>query len=177
MAFACLFKYLIEMYIEESEKKGIKNINERLLLSRRFMPLILQMWLHVVMITGKLSEVMKEKLENDLKGKDIADFEKFLSVFSYSDMKGAKFIKFIKKYLKIIKREYIFDMTLFKLVSYYFLRSKNRRTDQLYENLIGDLILKARGLPKRNKGKIIAEYRGKRLRRTSIEDGKKKEGD
>lgn len=68
-------------------------------------------------------------------------------------------------------------MTLFKLVSYYFLRSKNRHTDQLYENLIGDLILKARGLPKRNKGKIIAEYRGKRLRRKSIEDGKKKEGD
>jgi hypothetical protein len=61
-------------------------------------------------------------------------------------------------------------MSLFKLVSYYFLRSQDRSSDRLLENLIGDLIVKSKHLSKTRKGKIIDDYRIKRKKHPKDEN-------
>ena len=162
MAFSSLYKFFIEDYLGKSERHVNPNIHENLMIQRKFLPLIHQLILFALMGTGKLKMIIREKIESDKTSDDISDFEKFISVFLYSDIRTEDAFEHIKKFVKSVKQSYIFDMTLFKLVSYYFLRSKSKATDRLYENLIAELIVKSKGLKKMHKDKIMKEYREKR---------------
>ena len=93
-----------------------------------------------------------------MKNNDISDFERFITVFINSDIKGKRHFKYIEQFIKKVKNPLIRDMCLLKLVSYYFLRSKSRESDIKYQNLIANLIVTAQGKAKNKKSKIIADY-------------------
>lgn len=166
LAFANLYKVSLAAFIEKQKEKG-ESVNEQLRLANRFLPLMHQILLFNNMGTGKLRTVLKEKIELDLKNDDITDIEVFTSIFTYADLRGTDYIKYIKEFVKRIERNYIYDMTLIKLVTYYFLRS-NKTNDNIYENLIADLIVSSKGENKSQKGKIIQDYRNKRLLNTKM---------
>lgn len=72
----------------------------------------------------------------------------------------------MRYFIRNVHNNYLVDMTLFKVLSYYFLRSKTKEADKQYENLIGDLIVHAKGLSKVKKGKIIQNFRDRRKKET-----------
>ena len=93
---------------------------------------------------------------------DISEFEKFLSVFLYSDIRGREYDKIILEFIKNVKKHFIEDMSFFKLVTYYFYRSKDDEMDLFYLNLIADLFVKSKGYSKKRKSEIINDYKKKK---------------
>ncbi len=162
MAYACLYKVCLEDYIKQHKDAPKFKLNTNLQLTRSFIPLIHQLWIYVMMGTSKLNMVIREKINNDAKNGAITDFEKFLSVFIYVDIKGKNYEKFLKAFVKEIKSKYMYDMTLFKILAYYFLRSKTKGTDDFYLNQIAELIVSVKGIKKEHKGKIMTTYKRKK---------------
>lgn len=179
LAFAALYKHYLEQHIERMREEG-KAVDEGLVFGKNIIPLVNELALFGMLGTTKLSAVIRDKMINDLSRRSVSDVEKFISVFLYADIKGKECEKHIKRLVKSIKHLYIFDMTLFKIVYYYFFRSKTKESDKMYENIIADLIVKAKGERKRvrgkvlekfrDKGKIMDEYRQKKSKVTSDND-------
>ena len=168
LAFAIIYKqYLGEIINDESKSFPISNYEYFL---NDFLPLIHQIVLHRLLGTAKLNVVIRERLNAIIKDDSITDFEKFVVVFTYSDLKGKDHIQYVKKFVKNIKRGNLFDVTLFKLLSLYYFRSKTDDSDNIFENLIGDVIVGAKGLPKANKGNIIESYRKKKKKEIGKND-------
>jgi predicted MPP superfamily phosphohydrolase len=168
MAHAFLWKVFIEQFIRENEKNPDFQIDEELKFQRDVLPLIHEMWLRMLLGTTKLSAVIREKIESDAQQTlRISDYERFISVFLYADIRGKDSQDFMKEFIKKVRNPSLVDMTLFKLLAYYFLRSKTKAQDKQYENLIGDLLTSARGLQKTKKGEIIEHFRKKRRNDTS----------
>ena len=175
LAFAAIYKHYIETYIEARQSKDLP-IEENLLVSRDIIPLLNEMSLFSLMGTKKLSVVMRDRMKNDLMNDNFSDLEKFISVFMYADIKGKDYEKYLKTLVKKVRHPYIFDMMLFKIVTYYFFRSKSRQSDTVFENIIGDLIIRAKGEKRiikkkvyekfKDKGKIIEQYRVKKNKAT-----------
>ncbi|GAB6909384.1 hypothetical protein JCM12296A_52280 [Desulfosarcina cetonica] len=159
LAFASLYKYYLERYFENNKDK--ENTDENLFISKDFIPLLNQMALFTLIGTQKLNAVIRDKIRKDLRNENRCDMELFTSVFIYSDLKGPDYQNFLNILIKESKQSYIFDMILFKIVSYYFFRSNDKETDKFFLNLIGDLLVKAKGEKKIVRGKIIEKYRDK----------------
>jgi hypothetical protein len=166
MAYAILWKVDIERYVAENEKREGFRLDEEVDVQRRVLPIIHELWLKMLLGTKKLSVVFQEKIKADEKDSRVSDFEKFISVFLYSDIKGRDCITHMRYFIRNVHNNYLVDMTLFKVLSYYFLRSKTKEADKQYENLIGDLIVHAKGLSKVKKGKIIQNFRDRRKKET-----------
>jgi len=178
LAFAALYKYFLERYVEKRESKK-KPLEENIMVGKDIIPLLNEIALFSIMGTKKLIVVIRDKMKNDLSGEGASDLEKFTSVFLYADLRGTENEKYLKRLVKNIHQPYIFDMTLFKLVSYYYFRSKTSQTDNLFENIIADLIVRAKGERKvvrgkifekfKDKGRIIAQYREKKRKISSLD--------
>ena len=154
--FACIYKTYLSQIITNKDKKQLSSIEE-LKLSYNLLPLIIQEWLLEYVGTNKLDAVIQSHIKQILKENN-NELQKYLCVFLYADIKGDGYIKEIKNLIKSVKRKYIFDMILFKLVSYYFFRSKENNEDDIYLDLIAEVIIKANKLPKNRKGSIIQRY-------------------
>lgn len=163
MALSILYKLLIEAYVLKFKGRSDLAIVENLKIAREFMPLIFEIVLFNNMGTGKLSGVIRDKIRRDIGGSNITDYEKFISIFLYSDIRGKDYLKYIKAFVRAIRRSYIVDMSLFKIIIYYLYRSRSKKEDEMYENIIGDLIVAAKGRKRVDKGKIISQY--KRLKK------------
>lgn len=162
MAHAFIWKAFIDKFIKDNESNPEFIIDEELKIQRDALPLIHELWLRMLLGTQKLSTVILEKINSDENDKKVSDFEKFLSVFLYSDIRGRDSFKILGEFVKAVKNPKLVDMTLFKLLGYYFLRSKSKEQDTIYENLIGDLLINARGLNTQKKGEVIQHFRDKR---------------
>ena len=163
MAFANLWKYHIEKHIEENKANPDFKLDQELEIQRQVLPLIHQLYVYFLLGTTKLSVIFREKIEADENEKKLSDFERFITTFIYSDIRGYNSNEYIRRFIKKVRHPHLVDMTLFKLVSYYLFRSKTKQTDYQYENLIGDLIVSARKLKRYKKANIIRDLR---LRRT-----------
>jgi predicted MPP superfamily phosphohydrolase len=175
MAYAILWKSFIERYIAENQKKDGFKLEEELDLQRNVLPLIHQIWLKMLLGTNKLAVTFREKIACDLRSEEISDFEKFLSVFTYSDIRGRDSNRYIHDFIKLVKNPHLVDMTLFKLISYYYLRSKTKESDVQYENMISNLFVNARGVRKSRKTKIIQDFRN--MRKAELRKLKKAQSD
>ena len=167
IAFTCLYKYL---FVENLRKKGDELTNEERDDSKfmlQFLPVLQQYWLTDVLVTPKLNLVFKEHIDKILNDKTISQIEKFTTVFLYADGNGKNYIEEIKHMIGKLKGRYIYDMYLFKLVSFYYLRSKTKSTDIEYENMIADLIVMANNYSPHNKSSIMQSYRKKRVKYVS----------
>lgn len=159
ISFAVIYKLTLQKYLDEqlSETED----KEQLAMTNRFLPLLHELMVFRNLGTLKLSGVIKAKMESD-SNLDVSEFEKFITVFLYSDLRGSKYIDYLKIFIKNIKKKYIYDMTFFKVVTYYLIRSKDLDTDNIYLNLLGDIFLKIRGGDARTKSKVINSYKKKR---------------
>ena len=160
MAFSVLYKSYLEQYIEKRDKDN-RPIEQQLLMLKNFIPLLSEMSLFSLMGSKKLSAVIRDKINKDYQDKNISDFERFISVFLYADIKGPEYEKYMIKFVRDIKYSYLFDMTLIKIISFYFFSSKTHEMDKQYLNIIADLIIKFKGEKRVIKGKIFEKFRDK----------------
>jgi len=166
MAFSNLYKYWVDNYIKKKHSDGQTKIDEHLVVAQKVLPLIHEIVLFSLMGTTKLAIVIRDKINMDMKGNSVvSDFEKYLSVFLYADIRGKDYQNYIKNFVKNIKRTYIYDMTLYKLITYYYIRSKSKESDVFYEELISELIVNAKGLEKGQKSSIMERYKLKKRKR------------
>ena len=139
-----------------------KNIDFHLFI--RIIPLIHQVVIYNWIGTQKLRPVITDKIENDIKTLNISDFEKFLSVFIYGDVKGADYPQIIEKFVKSTKYTYLKDLSYLKIMSYYHLRNNGKELDKFYLKLMANIKQDIGHLDKRNKSKFMK----------NLEDDKKK---
>ncbi len=165
LIYVTLYKQLFLDHIKKNEKEFDEEKQKESKMILSFLPMINEAFLEEQLGTAKLNPVIKKHISGILTKKDVSQLEKFSTVFLYSDFRGTDYLKIIKLYLAEIKGNYIRDMTLFKLVSYYYLRSDSKQSDKELEKLIGSLVessvKRKRGFVF-DKNKAIAFYRDKR---------------
>ncbi|MGE6614239.1 metallophosphoesterase [Peribacillus sp. NPDC076916] len=142
MAFASIYKFVLIKYQEKHKEDQKEEKKEEIEVLKNLMPLIHQSVLLQTMGTGKLRVVIEERLEEILDNGNVSDFEKFLCVFMYSDLKGNSANKHIANLIKVTKRHYIKDMIFMKLLQYYYYRANTKLDEGIYKNFIGDIITK-----------------------------------
>lgn len=163
MAFCTIYKFLLSDYLDKNKDTSVDYFQ----VLNRLLPLAHQHAVYSLMGTAKLLVVIREKIDKELRDVKVSDFEKYLSVFMYADLKGENYHKYIEQFLTNTRRSYMHDMILLKLLNYYYLRSGTKQADLLYENLIADVIVSSKGATKNAKGKIMEDYRQKRNKRIS----------
>ncbi len=162
--FALLQKAVFELFLLNKENLPKEKVEEFVMMDR-FLPLLHQLLVFDNAGTQKLAEVIREKIELDDKN-NVSEFEKFLSVFLYADIRAKSYDQVISNFLKKAKKSFILDMSYFKLVTYYYYRSKDDAMDLFYLNLIADLLIEIKGYKKEKKVEIIADYKRKKMQRS-----------
>lgn len=173
MAYSVLYKMSLVNYLSKEDDTAESNKplrREQLELLNKFFPIAHQIMTYSMMGTAKLNVVIQEWLDSNLTKDSVTDLEKFMLVFMYSDLRGKQYQKYVRKLVKHTKRTYIRDMILFKVVSYYFLRSNTPDQDHSYENLIGNIIAESRGGNRDQKGNVIRHYRLAKAKKIREED-------
>ena len=155
ISFLLLYRdYLLENYDKLKDSSFFpKGINLYVFIS--LLPLLHQVVLYDWLGTIKLKEIIEDKIKKDDENNNISEFEKFLSVFIYSDIKGPDYFKRVKNFCKNSKSKYILDSIFFKLLSYYSLRSKDKETDKFYLNILSDIKIKLGQIDKAGKSQFI----------------------
>lgn len=167
--FAILHKAVFELFLQNHDKLSQEKVDE-LLTMNKFLPLLHEMFLFDNIGSQKLTAVIRDKIYADKKVDNISDFEKALSVFLYSDIKGKDYDSIVSDFIKNVKTKYIEDLVFFKLVTYYFYRAKDDISENFYLNLIADLLIKSKGYPKNKKSEIMDSYKKKKKEKLSRED-------
>ncbi|MCA6438040.1 MAG: metallophosphoesterase [Bacteroidetes bacterium] len=140
ISFMVLYKAnILEYYRVHKAKPDFMPHNFDFNLFIRALPLIHQVVVYNWLGTPKLLSVLREKIEVDKQTVNITEFEKFMSVFIFSDIKGKDYHLVVQEYLKGTKRRYLNDLGFIKLMSYYFLRSKTHEMDRFYILLMADV--------------------------------------
>ena len=122
------------------------------------MPLHLQLGMSKHIGTFKLSSIILDKIILDFKYESItkSDIENFLSIAIYSDIQGRDFPKYFKKFIKRLKNNPVRDYAFYKLLDYYFRRTKEGSpNEEIYLDMLADLRIKSQKLPNRLKEGII----------------------
>ena len=130
-----------------------KNIDFSLFI--RILPLIHQVVVFNWLGTKKIRTVLVNKIKRDKETVNISDFEKYMSVFIYSDIKGVDYPQNIKDFVKSTKYKYIKDLSFLKIMSYYHLRNNNKELDDFYLKLMAEIKQELGQISKRDKGKFI----------------------
>jgi len=162
MSYAVLFRISLKRKFAEKKKAG-EEVDEFLSAMNLLLPLLHQVVLNGLMGSKKLVRVFEEKIEADLRNDAVSEFEKYLSIFLYADSHGPKAQAYIKQFVAGIKNRYMFDMSLFKLVEYFFFKSATEEAERLYKNMMADIIVKSKGLKKEKKSVIMVGYEREKL--------------
>lgn len=164
ISYCILYKLICNAFIKHENKFPKERITEFKYILR-FLPLMHQTLLSDNIGTYKLSEVIKDKIQLD-KAEEVSEFEKFLSVFLYADIKGKDFKDILSNFVKTLNKKYVIDSSFFKLMSYYY-NSKNQNDDRTYLNLMVDLYIRLNASidpSKRiNKNRIMEDYKRRKL--------------
>lgn len=163
ISFAILHKAVFELFLHNQDRIPKSKVEEFVMMNR-FLPLLHQILLFNNIGTLKLSSVIREKITKD-KVSSISEFEKFLSVFIYADIRAKDYDKIVSDFIKEIKKSFILDMSFFKLITYYFYRSKDEKMDNYYLNQIADLLIQSKGYSKDRKNSIMEDYKNKKKER------------
>lgn len=155
ISFAVIYKSTLQQYISMHDAFNDKELET----TNNYLPLLHELFVYSNVGTLKLANIVKRKIDQDITSKTVSEFEKFLIVALYSDIRGPKYLEYLSALIKITKKNYILDMAFVKIVTYYFLRSKDSNTDNIYLNLIGDIFVKTRGY---DKSRTIQIYKNKK---------------
>lgn len=130
-----------------------KNIDFNLFI--KVIPLIHQVVIYDWLGSQKLRPVITDKIEKDITTLNISDFERFISVFIYGDVKGEDYPQIIEKFVKSTKFNYLKDLSYLKIMSYYHLRNNGKELDKFYLKLMADIKEDIGQLYKHNKSKFM----------------------
>jgi predicted MPP superfamily phosphohydrolase len=114
-----------------------KNIDFNLFI--KVIPLIHQVVIYNWLGSQKLRPVIIDKIEKDKISTNISDYEKYLSIFIYGDIKGSDYPEIIKNFVKSTKFNYLKDLSFLKLMSYYHLRTNSIELDKFYLKLMSEI--------------------------------------
>ncbi len=156
IAFLMQYRDSLIYYYIKHKKEPLhfpKNIDFSLFI--KILPLIHQVVVYNWLGTKKIRTVLVDKIENDKETVNISDFEKYLSVFIYSDIKGVDYPENIRQLVKNTKYRYIKDLAFLKIMSYYHLRSNDAKLDNFYLKLMAEIKCEIGHIKKRDKGKFI----------------------
>ena len=137
-----------------------KNINFRLFI--KILPLIHQVMLTDWIGTPKLGIAIDQLLNEYSQSENISDYEKFISIFIYSDVRSSNYTSLLKSVTKVFDKNYILDLCFLKLMTYYYMRSKDKSSDEFYLNLLADIKVKMGGMSKQQKSKFMVKLRNER---------------
>ena len=145
-----------------------KNINFEVFI--RLLPLLHQVMISDWVGTEKTKLVITEKIDNHALNVNLSEFEKFIDIFTYADVKGKDSFEIVKEFLKNNKYRYIKDFGIVKLIIYYYLRSKSKESDNKYLNLISDLKKQLNQIESKSAFmKQLSEGRERDIRKTNKE--------
>jgi len=137
-----------------------KNINFRLFI--KVLPLIHQVMLTDWIGTPKLGIAIDQLLNEYNQSANISDYEKFISIFIYSDVRSSNYTSLLKSVTKVFDKNYILDLCFLKLLTYYHMRSKDKTSDEFYLNLLADIKVKMGHMSKQQKSKFMIKLRNER---------------
>lgn len=137
-----LIKYrdaLLHYYIKYKKEPDHfpKNINFHIFI--KVLPMIHQVMMHDWLGTPKLRPIILDKIERDKTTLNVSEYEKFISVFLYGDIKGVDYPQIINNYVGMAKSNYIKDLSFMKVISYYHLRKNTKELDQFYLKLLANI--------------------------------------
>jgi len=160
LTWSILYRELIVNYVVVNKKMPPSvpsNFGLRYLMQN--LPFHVQMGLHQQLGTYKLAPIVKDRIKEDKKQK-MSDVESFFSVALYSDIKGRDFPEVLKKFIKKInKKGIVIDYIFRKIVNYYYSRTKKgSANEKIYLDLLAELQIKSKNLPRRMKSKIIKTF-------------------
>jgi len=157
------YKFSLLDYFSKNEKvpKSFpKNINFNLFI--KVLPLIHQVMLTDWIGTPKLGITIEELLKEYGQATNISEYEKSLSIFIYSDVRSRDYTTLIKNTVLNFNKKYILDFCFLKLLFYYHMRSKDKKTDEFYLNLLAAIKVKMGYMNKRQKSKYMSKLRNER---------------
>lgn len=114
-----------------------KNIDFNLFI--HVMPLIYQVVVYNWLGSQKLRPVIIDKIEKDKLTLNISEFEKYLSVFVYSDIRGADYPEIIEEFVNGTTFNYLKDLSFLKIISYYHLRNNTKELNDQYLKLLYEI--------------------------------------
>lgn len=165
ISYAILYKMIGERILEYADRFPKERVDD-FKVTLRFLPVLHQILISNNIGTFKLAQVIKEKIESDLRNKtQVSEFERFLSLFLYSDIKGQNYKECMNTFIKSINKAYIADSCLLKLMEYYY-ESDNVNDDKTIINQLADLYIKVNSemntTKRLNKGVIMQNYEKKK---------------
>jgi len=132
----------------------------------KILPIIHQVTVYNWLGSLKSAPVIRQKISKDKYSVNISEFEKFLSVYIYADIRGKDYPTYINYFYKNSKKKYILDSSFIKNMSYYYLRSKTEESDKHYTKLLADIKTRLGEASNKGKGDFIKKLK---------EDKKKKD--
>lgn len=121
----------------------------------RLLPLLHQALMSDWLGTEKTKLIIKDKIDNHNMNLNISEYEKFIDIFIFADIKGKNYLNVVKNFLKKCRFRYIKDLSVIKLILYYYMRSNSKESDKQYLNLISDLKKQLKQID--DKGKYIQQ--------------------
>jgi predicted phosphodiesterase/DNA replication protein DnaC len=137
-----------------------KNIDFNLFI--QVVPMIYQVVIFNWLGTQKLRPVLTDKMDRDKLTLNISEFEKFLSIFIYSDIRGAEYPERIEQFVKQTKFNYVKDLSFLKIISYYYLRNNTKELNKKYLKLLSDIKEDLGQLDKHRKSEFMREIEEKK---------------
>lgn len=168
-AVLCHAIYVKKLVINEiSNHVETKNRIDELNFFLRFFPSFYCDALSQNLGSYKICEIVEKKIESDFSYKyQVSEFEKFLSVFLYYDIKATNRLIFLKKFISEFKQLYIADACYIQLMKYY-MNSTNPETDKSIVDLLAELIIKMTPMQRTNRFGSLNEKRMNDVRKQTI---------
>lgn len=121
----------------------------------RLLPIIHQVTMFNWLGSAKLKPTIKARIEDDRNTANVIGIEQFFSVFIYSDLRGSDHSDIVKKFAHDSHQRYLQDIIFVKLITYYFLRSKDPKMDHYYLGLLAELKVKLGQITKDEKSQFM----------------------
>ena len=83
----------------------------------------------------KILEIVKQKMNADLKDNAISELEEYMSIFLYADIQPLKAKEEIKNFLHTSSRAYIHDACYMNLLDFYY-----KSTSDEFDDYLGMLV-------------------------------------
>lgn len=176
ISYAILFKLIASGMINHADKYPESRI-EDLKFMIRLLPVLHEELLHEHLGSYKLAEIMKGKIVEDKSDKTVSEFEKFLSVFLYVDVRGKDYSEVLDEFVGSFNRAYIADACYFKMLAYYY-SSTDKAFDAKLVNAMSEMIIKMNssksGYKRLNKSRVMQSLteRKQQHENTNRKDGK-----
>lgn len=131
ISYCILYKLICESFVKHSDKFPKERIEEFMFVLR-ILPNVHLELLSANIGSFKLSEVFKSKIEEDYTSINyVSEFERFMSVFLYADVRGAEFKNITSNFIRSFKKKYIADACYLKLLFYYY-----KSTDESFDKFL-----------------------------------------